>query len=102
VLEGAGYEVATATNGADALAKLYQSRPDLIVTDVVMPGMGGFDLLRAVRSDPATDSLPVIMLTSNATEDAVADNPRPDAFVKKSSDFTPLLSEIADCLQRRR
>jgi CheY-like chemotaxis protein len=102
VLEGAGYEVTTATDGADALSKLYQSRPDLIVTDAVMPGMGGFDLLRAIRSDSSIESLPVIILTSSATQDAAVGNPQPDAFVKKSSDFAPLLTEIAECLQRGR
>ena len=104
ILESEDYEVATAGNGNEALAKVRQSLPDLVVTDSIMPGLDGFGLLRELRSDPATEALPVIMLTSGTADDPdhVAREPRPDAFVKKSSDFGPLLAEIRDALERIR
>jgi CheY-like chemotaxis protein len=104
ILESQRYEVDTAVDGTDALAKLHQSLPDLIVTDSIMPGVDGFGLLRALRSDPATEAVPVIMLTSGAPDDPdhIAREPRPDAFVKKSADFGPLLAEIRDALERLR
>ena len=104
ILENQHYEVDTATDGNDGLAKVHRSLPDLIVTDSIMPGLDGFGLLRALRSDPATEAVPVIMLTSGAPDDPdhIAREPRPDAFVKKSADFAPLLAEIRDALERLR
>ena len=104
ILENEEYEVATATNGNDGLAQAHQSLPDLVVTDSIMPGLDGFGLLHALRSDPATEAVPVIMLTSGAPDDPdhIAREPQPDAFVKKSADLTPLLAEIRGALDRIR
>ena len=104
ILENEQYEVATATNGNDGLAQAHQSLPDLVVTDSIMPGLDGFGLLHALRSDPATEAVPVIMLTSGAPDDPdhIAREPRPDAFVRKSADLTPLLAEIRGALERIR
>lgn len=104
ILESEQYEVDTACDGHDGLAKAHQSLPDLIVTDSIMPGMDGFAFLRALRSDPATEAVPVIMLTSGDPHDPdhIVRDPQPDAFVKKSADFGPLLAEIRDALTRRR
>jgi CheY-like chemotaxis protein len=103
IFEREQYEVVTATSGTDGLAKVHQARPDLIITDSVMPDLDGFGFLRALRDDPATEDLPVIMLTSDNPEDPEqADRtPRPTAFVKKSSDFAPLLTEVREALRRR-
>ena len=104
VLEREKYEVDTAFDGTDGLAKAHQSLPDLIVTDSIMPGMDGFAFLHALRADPATEAVPVIMLTSGDPHDPdhIVRDPQPDAFVKKSADFGPLLAEIRDALNRRR
>jgi DNA-binding response OmpR family regulator len=61
-----GYEVDTATNGFDALSKAKDSLPDLIVLDMMMPEMTGFDVLQKLRQDKATQAIPVIMLTGVA------------------------------------
>jgi CheY-like chemotaxis protein len=104
VLENEQYEVDVATDGNEALAKASQSLPDLVVTDSLMPNMDGFALLRALRNDPATEAIPVIMLTSGSPDDPdhIVREPRPDAFVKKTADFAPLLGEIRDALHRLR
>ena len=104
ILESEKYEVDTACDGHAGLAKAHQSLPDLIVTDSIMPGMDGFAFLHALRSDPATEAVPVIMLTSGDPHDPdhIVRDPQPDAFVKKSADFGPLLGEIRDALTRRR
>ena len=104
VLEREAYEVDTACDGTGGLAKAHQSLPDLIVTDSIMPGMDGFAFLHALRADPATEAVPVIMLTSGDPHDPdhIVRDPQPDAFVKKSADFGPLLAEIRDALNRRR
>ena len=70
-LEAEDYEVIAAYDGQEALAKLEDpaSRPDLIILDVFMPRMSGWDVLRMVRANPAIETIPVIMLTA-AGQDA--------------------------------
>jgi DNA-binding response OmpR family regulator len=57
------YQVYTAPNGEDALLQVQEHRPDLILLDVIMPGMSGFDVARALQADPRTCDVPVIFLT---------------------------------------
>ena len=104
VLESEKYEVDTASDGTEGIAKVHQSLPDLIITDSIMPGMDGFAFLRELRTDPATEAIPVIMLTSGDPHDPdhIVRTPQPDVFVKKSADLQPLLAEVRDALTRRR
>lgn len=64
VLESRSYTVKTATSGAQALAAIKESTPDLVVLDVMMPEMSGYEVCQAIRQDPATLLLPVVMLTA--------------------------------------
>jgi len=59
-----GYSVATAVNGDEALAKVASERPDLVLLDVMMPGLSGYDVCRRIRGDPGTALLPVVLVTS--------------------------------------
>jgi CheY-like chemotaxis protein len=67
ILEQAGYRVLVAEDGHAALAALTRERVDLVLTDVDMPGMNGFDLTRAVRAHPDLQNLPVVILTSKSS-----------------------------------
>ena len=64
VLTGKGYAVVTARSGAEALARVGADRPDLVLLDVMMPGMNGYEVCRAIREDPATGVLPVVLVTA--------------------------------------
>ena len=64
LLASKGYAVSTATNGEEALARVAADKPDLVLLDVMMPGLSGYDVCRRIRSDPATALLPVVMCTS--------------------------------------
>jgi CheY-like chemotaxis protein len=64
ILERAGYTTVPAQDGSDALDQLHSTHPDLIVTDLHMPGVGGLELLEALQQHPELKSIPVIMLTS--------------------------------------
>lgn len=68
ILRGAGYEVNTAQNADEAQIKLEQSKPDLILMDVVMPGQNGFQFTRTIMRDPRYADIPVIMCTSKSQE----------------------------------
>ncbi len=63
-----GYQVRTAENGEEALKRLQEEKPDLILMDVVMPGQNGFQLTRAITRDPDFANVPVIICTSKNQE----------------------------------
>jgi DNA-binding response OmpR family regulator len=67
-LKQAGYAVTTAADGAEALKKAHAQPPDLIVLDVMLPEMDGFEACKVLRLDPATQKVPIIMLTAKAAE----------------------------------
>ena len=67
-LKQAGYAVLTAADGAEALKKAHAQTPDLIILDVMLPEMDGFEACKVLRLDPATARVPVIMLTAKAAE----------------------------------
>jgi len=67
-LEREGYQVLTSFDGKDGLQKAKTEQPDLVVLDVMMPYMDGFEVLKSMKADPATSSIPVIMLTAKAQD----------------------------------
>jgi two-component system alkaline phosphatase synthesis response regulator PhoP/two-component system response regulator VicR len=67
-LERQGYEVVTANDGKEALQKVEEEHPDLVVLDVMMPYMDGFEVLQNLRRNAATRDIPVIMLTAKAQD----------------------------------
>jgi len=64
LLSQAGYEVRTATNGADALALAEAQLPDLLVLDIMLPAMNGFEICRSLRAHPASSGLRILILTA--------------------------------------
>jgi CheY-like chemotaxis protein len=102
VFEGDNYEVATSRDGMEGLEKVRHWKPDLIVTDSVMPNIDGFELLRILKSDPATREIPVIMLTgSDQADPTQAARLQPDALASKSADWSELLALARNLLQGR-
>ncbi|NSW55398.1 MAG: response regulator [Armatimonadetes bacterium] len=67
-LQRAGYNVDTAYDGVEALEKVRASKPDMIVLDVMMPRMDGFEVLQNLQANPDTAEIPVIMLTAKAQD----------------------------------
>lgn len=68
-LESANMKVQTAADGHDALLRISESRPDIILIDWMMPGINGRELTRRLRRDSLTEEIPIIMLTARVTED---------------------------------
>src|SRR5439155_22114219 len=63
-----GYRVSTATDGADALKAVNSERPALVVLDLMLPGLSGYEVIEHIRREPATSELPVLMLTARRDE----------------------------------
>jgi two-component system cell cycle response regulator DivK len=68
VLRGAGYRVAEAGNGAEALARVNELRPDLLLLDLDLPRMAGDQVARALRGDPRHARLPILLVSAHARE----------------------------------
>lgn len=68
LLEESGYQVFSANSGEEGLAKARTENPDLILMDVIMPGMNGFQATRRLSKDPKTAEIPVIMVTTKDQE----------------------------------
>ena len=83
--ENSGMEVVTACDGQDALDKLDEARPDVLVTDLIMPRLDGLELVRRVRERPAYAELPVLLLTAAPRDPrarAIEGMPRTRSMVK--------------------
>lgn len=101
ILQSAGFEVRTAVDGADALTTLKHEPVDLVVSDVQMPQMDGFELTSKIRADPALSTLPVILITSLAGREDRARGVDAGAnayLVKSSFDQSDLLEAIGRLL----
>lgn len=103
-LQQAGYEVATARNGEEALLLLAESIPDLIISDIMMPGMDGYALAEKIRSNPRTDIIPIVFLTAKDTRDNRIKGFRVgvDAYLTKPFEPEELAAVIQNIFTRMR
>ncbi|MCK9380313.1 MAG: response regulator [Sulfuritalea sp.] len=97
VLLSGGYEVTTAESGEEGIERAKQIKPDLILMDVVMPGMNGFQATRALSRDEATKAIPVIICTTKDQETDKLWGMRQgaQAYITKPVDGPALLAMIA-------
>ena len=98
--DSADYEVETAVDGVDAGLKLEQFRPDLIVLDVIMPGMGGLEVCNLIRNQRELDATKIIILTG-APNDGKAETSLvygADLFLQKPQPMDVLLAHIEELL----
>lgn len=97
LLSKSGYQVVMAESGEEGVAKAKQEMPDLVLMDVVMPGLNGFQACRALTKDDATKHIPVIMCTSKGQETDKVWGMRQGArdYVVKPVDQNELLKKIS-------
>jgi two-component system alkaline phosphatase synthesis response regulator PhoP/two-component system response regulator VicR len=89
-LERQGWNVVTAYDGKEGLEKIRSEKPQIIVLDVMMPYMDGFEVLKTLRRDPETQNLPVVMLTAKAQDKDVFEGYHFGADVYLTKPFNPM------------
>ena len=99
VLALEGYEVIVAGDGDAGLVSAIAERPDLIISDVMMPGLTGFELCRRLRRDAATADIPIIL--NSSIEPRLPLEQNWDKFLRKPVDITELLRQIESLLSTR-
>ncbi len=97
-LEKVGYRVVTAADGLEALRKVREEIPDLVILDVIMPHKDGFEVLREIKGDPALADVPVIMLTVKTQNADIVEGLREGAEMYLPKPFHP--KELVSLIRR--
>lgn len=98
-----GYKVTGASDGLAALKEIELNRPDLILLDIMMPGIDGFEVCRRVKENPVTQSIPIIMLTAkkSSADQARGAEVGADAYLTKPFKSGKILETIDKLLQNK-
>lgn len=101
-LEDEGYELFEAADGLEASELIQENRPDLVILDVMMPGLTGYELCSRIKQDPVTQKIKVIMLTAKAQEQDKLQSRQAGADYYLRKPFSPmeLTQVVADLLQK--
>mgnify|MGYP000901167278 FL=1 len=95
-----GLRVSHAAEGTAALGMLRQDPPDMVILDHMLPGLSGLEILTAIRADPASRDLPVMMLTARGRDREMAERAGASRFMTKPFSNTEILTEVRAMLGR--
>jgi DNA-binding response OmpR family regulator len=98
ILERDGWDVRCHDQGADAMEVVRATAPDLLILDVMLPGRNGYDILKALRAEPGTAELPVLMLTARGqtADRAMAETYGASGFIAKPFSNAEVLASVRD------
>ena len=103
ILSPRGFTVITASSGREALDKVAASPPDIVLLDIVMPEIDGYEVCRRLRANPATSFLPVVMITASGSQERMgAIEAGADDFVVKPFDQSELLARVRSLMRIKR
>ena len=103
ILSPRGFTVMTASSGQEALEKVAASPPDIVLLDIVMPEIDGYEVCRRLRADPATSFLPIVMITASGSQERIgAIEAGADDFVVKPFDQAELLARVRSLMRIKR
>ena len=102
-LEANDYQVLTAMDGMQALEVVEQDKPDLIILDILLPKMNGYEVCEKLKKDPEFSKVPILMLTAKAQEKdmVLAKKAGADAYISKPFEASLLLFHIKDLLEKK-
>ena len=101
LLEDEGYQVEVADSGAAALAKIESAPPKLVLLDVMMPGMNGYEVAQQIRENIELPFIPIVMVTGH-DQPTVSKSVQVEGFLRKPIEFDELLSQVHAVLERAR
>jgi DNA-binding response OmpR family regulator len=101
--EQSGYEVLVALNGLEGVKKAHDDEPDLIILDVMLPGLDGFQVCRQLKSDSQTARIPILMVSAKAQKVDVSTGLKvgADDYVTKPVDLSKLVDRVESLLARK-
>jgi len=103
LMERAGYEVEVVDNGEDAVTQAIESTPDLLLLDVMLPRLSGFEVCQKLRAHPACRALPIIMLTAKGRDSEISKGLAlgASAYITKPFSVQDLLAQVSAALGKR-
>jgi two-component system alkaline phosphatase synthesis response regulator PhoP len=104
ILKKEGYDVLTAQNGLEGLKKAREDNPDLLILDVMLPGIDGFEICHSLRREPETAEMPILMFSAKGQESDKATGLKvgADDYLTKPVDRTVLLDKVAELLAAKK
>lgn len=104
VLEQAGYKIVSYFDAESALKNIKGEKPDIVMLDVMMPGMNGFEACKRIKTDPETSGITVIMLTARGMKEDIemAMQNKADLFMTKPFDNDYLIQKINEFLSKKK
>ena len=103
-LKSHGYKFSSASNGPDGLAAIGRERPDLVLLDLVLPGMHGLEVLKRMRADPNTSAIPVVVRTNIESSESIGEALELGArayLVKTNYTLDEVLAKVKDVLGQK-
>ena len=95
ILTNSGYQVTTLNSGDGVVAQIRDTHPDLVIMDIMLPGIDGRDICKIIKHNKATENLPVIICSASENiEDSLKQEGAPDDILSKPFDMTVLLNKV--------